>query len=672
MIAEIGLAALWLAAALAVLQMISGALALRTRAREGGGDANPMAFYARPAAMVQAALAVLAFVMLLYAFAITDLSIKLVATNSHSAKPFIYKLTGTWGNHEGSMLLWVAVLALSGGLLAGAERRLPERTMSATLSVQGFVALGFYAFLLLSSNPFERLPVPALEGSGLNPLLQDIGLAIHPPTLYIGYVGLSVAFSLAMGALITRQVTPDFAKVMRPWVLGAWVFLTFGITAGSYWAYYELGWGGWWFWDPVENASLMPWLAATALLHSVSVLAARDALRTWTIMLGVLAFSMSMLGTFLVRSGVLTSVHAFAVDPERGTFILVLLGLYIGGALALFAVRAGSISEGKRFTATSREGALVFNNVMLSAILAIVLLGTLYPLLTEAFNVRVSVGPPYFNPASAIFAIPMFLVMAVGPLLRWKDDTPRRIQFELSLIAALLISVVSLVAILGDYAILPVLGLALAVGLGVAAFLPLRGRKLARVPVAVWGMVLAHFGVAVALFGMASESAFTQERLAAVSAGQTESIGGFDVMLESVDPVAGPNWTAIEARLAVSRDGGDPVMLAPQARNFWSPPQATSESALITRWNGQLYAVIGDAAGVDAAGNARWQLRLWWKPFVTFIWYGGLLIALGGVLAIAGRVQVDLRRRTATRLGEERREGLRALGKGPKAPEPAE
>ncbi|MEQ8410727.1 MAG: heme lyase CcmF/NrfE family subunit [Erythrobacter sp.] len=672
MIAEIGLAALWLAAALAVLQMVSGALALRTPE----GEAAPMAMYARPAAIVQAALAVLAFAMLLYAFAITDLSIKLVATNSHSMKPFVYKLTGTWGNHEGSMLLWVAVLALSGGLLAGAEKRLPERTMSATLAVQGFVALGFYAFLLLSSNPFERLPVPAPEGSGLNPLLQDIGLAIHPPTLYIGYVGLSVAFSLAMGALITRRVTPEFARVMRPWVLGAWVFLTFGITAGSYWAYYELGWGGWWFWDPVENASLMPWLAATALLHSVSVLAARDALRTWTIMLGVLAFSMSMLGTFLVRSGVLTSVHAFAVDPERGTFILVLLGLYIGGALALFAVRASSIAEGKRFTATSREGALVFNNVMLSAILAIVLLGTLYPLLTEAFDVRVSVGPPYFNPAASIFAIPMFLVMAVGPLLRWKDDKPARIQFELSLIAAILISAVSLIAIIGDYPVLPVFGLAIALALGIAAFLPLRGRELARVPVAVWGMVLAHFGVAVALFGMASESAFTEERLAAVSAGQTESIGGFDVTLEEVAPVAGPNWTAIEARLAVSRDGGEPMIITPQARNFWSPPQATSESALVTRWNGQLYAVIGDEAGVDAAGNARWQIRLWWKPFVTFIWYGGLLIALGGILAIAGRLQVDLRRRNAARLGADRREGLRALGEGPNAPphapEPAE
>jgi len=672
MIAELGLAALWLSAALAVLQMVSGVLGMRST----DGAPSAFALYARPAAVVQAVLAVFAFLLLLYAFAITDLSIKLVATNSHSMKPFIYKLTGTWGNHEGSMLLWVAVLALSGGLLAGLERRLPERTMSATLGVQGFVALGFYAFLLLSSNPFERLPIPAMEGSGLNPLLQDIGLAIHPPTLYVGYVGLSVAFSLCMGALVTRQVNPAFARVLRPWVLGAWVFLTFGITAGSYWAYYELGWGGWWFWDPVENASLMPWLAATALLHSVSVLAARDALRTWTIMLGVLAFSMSMLGTFLVRSGVLTSVHAFAVDPERGTFILVLLGLYIGGALAIFAAGASSIAEGKQFTATSREGALVFNNVMLSAILAIVLLGTLYPLLTEAFDVRVSVGPPYFNPAGAIFAIPMFMVMAVGPLLRWKDDKPKRVQFELALLAAIVVSVAALVAILGDYNILPILGLALAIALAVAAILPLRGRKLSRVPVATWGMVCAHLGVAVALFGMASESAFTSERLAAVAPGQIEEVAGWSLTLESVDPVAGPNWTAVEARIAVARGDEEPTILSPQARNFWSPPQATSESALLTRWDGQLYAVIGDSAGVDAAGNERWQLRIWWKPFVTFVWYGGLLIALGGVLAIAGHVRTDLRRRKTSRRRIEQQADLDALNEPRPEPgvvaEPAE
>ena len=420
MTAEIGFAALWMAAALCLLQFIAGALALRRQGAE-------MGLITRPAAVVQGLLAVTAFACLMWLFAITDLSVELVAANSHSDKPMLYKLTGTWGNHEGSMLLWVAVMALSGAAIAALETRLPERTMQAVLAAQGAVGTGFYAFLIGSSNPFARLDTPAAQGAGLNPLLQDAGLAFHPPTLYIGYVGLSVAFSFVVGALLTRQVTPDFARAMRPWVLGAWIFLTLGIAAGSWWAYYELGWGGWWFWDPVENASLMPWLAATALLHSVSVLAARDALRTWTVMLGVVAFSMSMLGTFLGRSGVLTSVHTFAVDPERGAFILVLLAIYIGGALALFALRAGAISEGKKFAVASRESALVFNNIMLSAILGVVLLGTLYPLLAEALGDRVSIGPPYFNPVGAVFALPMFAVMAVGPLLRWRSDRAARI-----------------------------------------------------------------------------------------------------------------------------------------------------------------------------------------------------------------------------------------------------
>ena len=644
MIAELGLAALWLAAALAALQMAAGFLALRD-----GAD-GALAGLIRPAAIVQGVLVTLSFAMLVWLFAVTDLSVKLVASNSHSMKPLVFKLSGTWGNHEGSMLLWVMVMGLAGALIALVERRLPERTMNATLAAQGVVSLGFYAFLLLSSNPFERLPVPATEGMGLNPLLQDIGLAFHPPTLYLGYVGLSVAFSFAVGALLTRQVTPDFARAMRPWVLGAWVLLTIGITAGSYWAYYELGWGGWWFWDPVENASLMPWLAATALLHSASVLASRDALRTWTIMLGVVAFSMSMVGTFLVRSGILTSVHAFAVDPERGTFILVLLGIFIGGALLLFALRANTISEGERFALASREGALVFNNVMLSAILAIVLLGTLYPLLTEAFDVRVSVGPPYFNPVGAIFTIPMLVVMAVGPLLRWRQDRIDRIGKEIALFAALVLAALILTSLLADIALLPLLGLALGVGLAVASLMPLRGRKLARTPLATWGMVTAHFGIAVALIGMASESAFTSERLAAVEEGGSTSVGPWTVVLQGVEPVAGPNWTAIQGRVSASYDGGEPVVLTPQSRNFWAPSQQTTESALVTRWNGQLYAVVG-----DRSPDGRWQLRLWWKPFVTLIWYGGLLIALGGVLALVGRVLSDLRhRRLAARIADRR------------------
>ncbi|HQS71248.1 MAG TPA: heme lyase CcmF/NrfE family subunit, partial [Novosphingobium sp.] len=567
-----------------------------------------------------------------------------VAANSHSMKPFIFKLAGTWGNHEGSMLLWITVMAISGGVVALVEKRLREDTLIATLAGQAFVSLGFYAFLLLSSNPFERLPEPAPEGQGLNPLLQDVGLAFHPPTLYVGYVGLSVAFSFAIGALITRDVGPAFARAMRPWVLGAWIFLTIGITAGSYWAYYTLGWGGWWFWDPVENASLMPWLAATALLHSSSVLASRNALRAWTVMLGVIAFSMSMVGTFLVRSGILTSVHAFAVDPERGSFILALLAIYIGGALALFGIRASTVTEGERFSLFSREASLVFNNVMLCGILGIVLLGTLYPLMTEAFDAKVSVGPPYFNPVSAIFAIPMMLMMGVGPLLRWRKDKPSRITATVA-IPALVVALVLLGVVLmfPSIRILPMLGLAVGIGLAVGSWLPLKGRNLRRTPLAVWGMVLAHCGLGVALFGAASESAFSIERLAAMTVGDTQQVGPITVKLEGMGPIAGPNWTAIEATISASYNGGTPVMLRPQARTFTSPPGERTESALHTRWNGQLYAVLG-----NEGDDGRWQMRFWWKPFVPLIWLGGLLVAFGGLVALLGRVAQDVKRVRAT------------------------
>ena len=638
MIAEVGLAALWLAAALAALQFVAGVFGLR----EGGSE---LARIVRPAAVVQAMLCGISFLMLVWLFARTDLSVLLVATSSHSAKPFLYKIAGAWGQHEGSMLLWILTMALAGGLIGLLERRLPERTMIATLGAQAFVGLGFYAFLLFSSNPFERIdPAPA-DGAGLNPLLQDPGLVFHPPTLYFGYVGLSVAFSFAVGALLTRSVTPEFARVMRPWVLGAWVFLTLGITAGSYWAYYELGWGGWWFWDPVENASLMPWLAATALLHSASVLAARDALRTWTIMLGVVAFSMSMIGTFLVRSGILTSVHAFAVDPERGSFILALLALYIGGALVLFALRAGTIAEGERFAPVSREGALVVNNVALSAILGIVLVGTLYPLLTEAFGVKVSVGPPYFNPVGAIFTVPMLLVLLAGPLLRWRRDSFSRVQRPVVLAASVGLVVLIGLMVITRPGFLPLIGIALAAAVAVASVLPMWGRNLRRVPLATWGMVTAHLGIAVALFGMGADSAFTVEKLAAVRAGDTVRAGPWLVRLDAVEPVAGENWTALEGRMTARYGSAAPREIAPQARTFWSPPQETTESALLTRWNGQLYAVLG-----EEAEDGRWQVRLWWKPFVTWIWLGGLLIALGGVLALVGRVVGDLRLRERQRL----------------------
>jgi len=632
MSAELGLAALWLAAALAVLQLVAGALAMGERGASLAG-------IVRPVAVVQGLLALVAFFCLIHVFWITDLSVKLVAMNSHSAKPLVFKIAGAWGNHEGSMLLWVTVMGLAGAFVALVERRLPERTMLATIAGQAFISIGFYAFLLFASNPFERLAQVPVEGNGLNPLLQDLGLAFHPPTLYLGYVGLSVAFSFAIGALITREVGPAFARAMRPWVMGAWIFLTVGITAGSYWAYYELGWGGWWFWDPVENASLMPWLAATALLHSASVLASRNALRAWTMMLGVVAFSMSMIGTFLVRSGILTSVHAFAVDPERGSFILALLAVYIGGALVLFGLRASTVTEGERFALVSREGALVFNNVMLSAILGIVLFGTLYPLLAEAMGAKVSVGPPYFNPMSALFFVPMLLILAVGPMLRWRRDTFGRVGKRLILPALAVAGSVIAVVLGGGADLLPFLGLTLALGLAIAGLLPLRDRNLRRTPLPIWGMVIAHLGIAVALFGMASESAWTVEKLVAVNTGETTQVGPWSVRLTRVDPVAGPNWTALEAELHVRYAGGAETVLRPQSRSFWTPPQQTSESALLSRWNGQLYAVLG-GEGQDG----RWQLRLWWKPFVTMIWLGGLMIALGGLLSLIGRTASDIRR----------------------------
>tara|TARA_A100001391_G_scaffold173888_3_gene136122 strand:- start:9622 stop:11574 length:1953 start_codon:yes stop_codon:yes gene_type:complete len=648
MIPEIGLAALWLAAALAALQFLGGLLG-------AGENGHPLGAVVRPVAVLQAALCGLSFLCLLYSFVVTDLSVLLVANNSHSMKPMIFKIAGAWSNHEGSMLMWVMVMAVAGGAIALIERRLPERTMLATLGAQAFVGLGFYAFLLISSNPFERLNPAPPEGNGLNPLLQDVAAAYHPTTLYCGYVGLSVAFSFAVGALLTRNVTPEFARVMRPWVLGAWILLTIGITAGSYWAYYELGWGGWWFWDPVENASLMPWLAATALLHSASVLAARDALRTWTIMLGVVAFSMSMVGTFLVRSGILTSVHAFAVDPERGSFILALLAINIGGALAVFVTRAGTVSEGERFSPMSREGALVVNNVMLSAILGIVLLGTLYPLLTEAFNVKVSVGPPYFNPVSAIFFFPMVAVLVVGPLLRWRKDSFSRVKWPVLAAAALGLAVLLAAALLSDVALLPLLGLTLAAAVALSSFMPLRGRSLRRLPLAVWGMCIGHFGLAVALFGMSADSAFQQERLVAANIGDEVHVGPWQARLDAVKPAAGPNWVAMEAEMQVAYMNGEWRDARPQSRHFWTPPQETSEVALITRWNGQLYVAVG-----NQAQDGRWQLRLWWKPFVTWIWYGGLLIALGGALALVGRVVGDLRRRSAAGKIAERREELEA------------
>jgi cytochrome c-type biogenesis protein CcmF len=633
MIAEIGLALLWLAAGLAAMQAVMGALALARPAQDD------LMTGIKPVAVTQAVLVGAAFVCLIFVFLATDLSVKLVATNSHSAKPWIYKFAGTWGNHEGSMLLWVAVLGVAGGAVALFERRVSKPMLSATLMAQAVIALGFYAFLLFSSNPFERQnPVP-VDGQGLNPLLQDPGLAFHPPTLYLGYVGMSVAFSFAVGALITRDVGPVFARAMRPWILGAWIFLTLGITAGSYWAYYELGWGGWWFWDPVENASLMPWLAATALLHSVSVLAARDSLRAWTVMLAVVAFSMSMVGTFLVRSGILTSVHAFAVDPERGTFILALLLLYIGGALTLFALRVGTVREGAQFDLVSRETSLVVNNLFLSVILGVVLIGTLYPLIAQAFGQQVSIGPPYYNAVAGAVALCLGVAMAIGPLVRWRRDDGRAVLRRIAAPVALgIVALIVTKLFVPQIGLLPLLGLAVGLLVALASFSPLWKRNLRRTPLFTWGMVIAHLGIGVALIGMSVDSAFMKERLVAMREGNTTSVGPFNLRLLRVEPTIGANWTALEAVVEVKRGETALFLLRPQARHYASPPTETSEAAIVTRLDGQLYTVVG-----KAQADGRWQMRFWWKPLVTFIWLGGILVALGGFLALVGRVRRDMR-----------------------------
>ncbi len=631
MIAEVGLACLWIAAALALAQVALGIFAF-ARPHEAALHRS-----IKPVAVVQGALAIASFACLVSVFLLSDMSVKLVAMNSHSAKPWLFKFAGSWGNHEGSMLLWVMILAACGAAVAVFEKRLRTVMLSATLMAQALIALGFYTFILFASNPFTRLnPAPA-EGVGLNPLLQDPGLAFHPPTLYFGYVGLSIAFSFAVGALLTGDVGQAFARAMRPWVLAAWIFLTLGITAGSYWAYYELGWGGWWFWDPVENASLMPWIAATALLHSVSVLATRGALRAWTVMLAVVAFSMSMLGTFLVRSGILTSVHAFAVDPTRGSFILVLLGLYIGGALTLYALRVSAVKEGTQFDLFSREGALVLNNLLLSIILGVVLIGTLYPIFAQSFGQQISIGPPYFNLVTGSITLVLCVALSVGPLMRWR----RQARLD-----ALKPAVPALVAGLG-IAIwvgiaspatgwLPLLGLGVAAATAIASFSPLFGRKWHRVPLFTWGMVVAHLGVATALAGMAGDSAFMKERLIALPVGGITNVGPFAVSLKSVVPVLGPNWSALEGVMEARRGQGEPFTLSSQQRAYTDPYTETSEAAISTRLDGQLYAVLGKS---DEQG--RWQVRLWWKPMVTLIWLGGIIIALGGLLALFGRLARD-------------------------------
>jgi cytochrome c-type biogenesis protein CcmF len=588
---------------------------------------------------VQALMTIAAFAALTWAFVVSDFSVKLVATNSHSMKPDMYLWTGVWANHEGSLLLWVLVMALSGAMVALAPATLGARFRDRVLSVQAMVALGFFAFLLIASNPFERLVPAPTEGQGLNPLLQDPGLAFHPPLLYVGYVGLSVAFAFAVAGMLEDKVGPQWAKATRPWVAGAWAFLTMGIALGSFWAYYELGWGGWWFWDPVENAALMPWLAGTALLHSIAVVMKRDALRAWTLLLAVAAFSLSMMGTFIVRSGLLTSVHAFAVDPTRGLFLMALMALYIGGALTIYALAAGRVAEGRQFALVSRESALVANNLLMSAMLGVVLVGTLYPMALEASGgAQISVGPPYFNRTVLPMLLVAAILMAVAPFLGWRKSATGHLASRL-LPAGIAAAAVVVIAVwpLGVREIGSLLGFGAAAWLGVASLSILVKRGLT---LNAAGMALAHFGVAVSILGATASGALQREALVTMRVGEAIEMGPWRAELMDVRPVAGTNWTAIEATLDVRRNGAPVAVLKPQSRVFVAPPQETTEAGRAGWRTGELYSVIG-----KPDGTGRWQVHFWVKPLVRLIWIGGLLMALGGVLALGGKVRAGARRR---------------------------
>ena len=584
-----------------------------------------------------------AFAALTYAHVVSDFSLVNVVENSASSKPLIYKITGVWGNHEGSMLLWVLILAIFAAAVAVASRGMPADLRGLVLCVQSWIASAFLLFILLTSDPFARLMAPPIEGQDLNPLLQDPGLAIHPPLLYLGYVGFSITFSFAAAALITGRVDAAWARFVRPWTLIAWIFLTLGIAMGSYWAYYTLGWGGFWFWDPVENASLMPWLAGTALLHSAVVMEKREALKVWTIFLAILAFSLSLVGTFLVRSGVLTSVHAFANDPKRGFFILLILVGFIGGSLALFAWRGGTLRQGGLFAPVSREGALVVNNLLLTAACATVFTGTIYPLALEALTAqKISVGAPFFNATFIPLSIPLFLAMPIGSSLAWKrGDLLGAAQ---RMILALLAGLAGLLAF-AAFEGAPVMSYCmagLAIFVIVGSFADLARRLWAGGPRDVWarginlprsayGTVFAHAGLGVTLLGLAA-SGWGQEHILSMQPGDTTSIGPFQVQLESIGQQPGPNYTAAVARTVLRRDGRIIAVVEPQARFYPVRKMARAEAGIVTIGLGQFY------ESVSAPNNAQSiDVKLFWKPLVTLIWIGALIMGFGGALSLSDR-----------------------------------
>jgi cytochrome c-type biogenesis protein CcmF len=605
-----------------------------------------LASVAAPAALAVFACVAFAFTALTIAYATSDFSVLNVIQNSHSAKPFIYKLTGVWGNHEGSMLLWVLILALFGAVVALARNAVPDRLRANTLAVQGAIAIAFLLFILVASNPFTRVTPAPLEGQDLNPILQDPGLAIHPPLLYIGYVGFSITFAFACAALIEGRIDAVWARAVRPWTLAAWAFLTVGIAMGSYWAYYELGWGGWWFWDPVENASLMPWLAGTALLHSTVVMEKRDALKVWTILLAVLTFSLSLLGTFLVRSGVLTSVHSFAVDPTRGIFILAILITFIGGSLALFGWRAPLLRQGGIFAPVSREGALVLNNLFLATACATVFLGTLYPLALEALTgAKISVGAPFFNLTFMPLVIPLLLLLPLGQTLAWKRGDLLGTAQRLVAAAAIagLVTLALLAFTIGGPVAAP-----LGIGLGVfliagsmselvtrswRADQPIRiaMRRALGLPRSTWGAVTAHAGVGVTVIGIAA-SAWSVERLASLQPGDRLQAGPYVVRFDSVVPRTGPNYREDVARLTLFRGDREIGPFETMKRVYTTRGMPTTEAGITSIGLSQVYASFG-----DRQPDGSIALRLYYKPFVLLIWLGPVVMALGGGLSLSDR-----------------------------------
>ncbi|QLH71009.1 heme lyase CcmF/NrfE family subunit [Rhodopseudomonas palustris] len=640
MIAEAGHYALVLALALALIQ--STVPLLGARLNDGA-----LMNVARSTALVQLLFAGLSFTALVWLHVTSDFSVVNVYENSHSMKPLLYKITGVWGNHEGSMLLWVAILALFGGLVAAFGNNLPLSLRAHVLAVQGWVATAFYLFILITSNPFARIANAPAEGRDLNPVLQDIGLAVHPPMLYLGYVGFSISFSFAAAALMEGRLDAAWARWVRPWTLVAWIFLTLGIAMGSYWAYYELGWGGWWFWDPVENASLMPWLAGTALLHSALVMEKRNALKVWTILLSILTFSLSLLGTFLVRSGVLTSVHAFATDPSRGVFILIILCVFIGGSLTLFAWRASSLKQGGLFAPISREGSLVLNNLFLTTACATVFVGTLYPLALEVLTGdKISVGAPFFNLTFGPLMVPLLVAVPFGPLLAWKrGDLVGAAQRLIAAGVVALLAVSFVYAWVHGGAVLAPLAIGLAVFVILGALIDIaerialfRGplsislRRASGLPRSAWGTMFAHAALGVTLIGIVCETTWNSEYIAAMKPGDSTKLAGYEFKFEGANQRQGPNYRELLTQFTVTENGRLVGGMAPSKRSFITRGSSTTEAALLTRGFSQLYISLGDLNDQGAV-----TVRIYHKPMVLLIWFGPILMALGGLLSLSDR-----------------------------------